>query len=123
MARILVADDEDPVRRLVVRALELHGHEATAVADGAAALEVLVAADQPYDLLLTDIVMPVMDGIALALKVSRDFPDTRILMMTGYAEEKRRAHNLDALIHDVVSKPFSIDELLAAVQTTLKGED
>jgi len=119
-ARILVADDEDAVRRLVVRALQLHGYDATAVADGAAALEALVAAEEPYDLLLTDIVMPVMDGIALALKVSRDYPDLRILMMTGYAEEKRRAHNLEVLIHDVISKPFGIDELLAAVQVALE---
>jgi DNA-binding response OmpR family regulator len=117
MARILVAEDEDSVRSLVVRALELHDHDATGVADGAAALEAL--AGDAYDLLLTDIVMPIMDGIALALKASRDYPDMRILMMTGYAEEKRRAHNLDILSHEVISKPFSIDELIAAVNQTL----
>lgn len=117
MARILVAEDEDDVRNLVVRALALHGHDATGAADGGAALEALVAGR--YDLLLTDIVMPVMDGIALALKAAADYPDLRILMMTGYAEEKRRAHNLDVLSHEVISKPFEIAELLAAVDRVL----
>lgn len=119
MARILIAEDEDSVRSLVVRALTHFGHDATAVEDGARALEVLTTAEEPFDLLLTDIVMPLMDGIALALKASRDYPDMRILMMTGYAEEKRRAHNLDALIHDVISKPFTVQQLGDAVAAAL----
>ena len=117
MARILLAEDEVPVREFVRRALELKGHQVTAVADGAEALERLGTAG--YDLLLTDIVMPVMDGIALALKASREFPSLKILMMTGYAAEKQRAHNLDALIHDVVVKPFSIDEITSRVADAL----
>ena len=117
MARILVAEDEPAVRNVVTRALQLHGHEVTSAEDGARALELLASSD--YDLLLTDIVMPIMDGIALALKVSRDYPDMRILMMTGFAEQKRRAHNLDVLIHDVISKPFSVAELVDAVARAL----
>ena len=120
MARILVAEDEDVVRNVVLRALAAHGHEAVGVSDGAAALERL--SHEGFDLLLTDIVMPVMDGIALALKVSRDYPALRILMMTGYAEEKRRAHNLDVLIHDVISKPFSVPDLMEAVGEALDSE-
>ncbi|MDP6342833.1 MAG: response regulator [Alphaproteobacteria bacterium] len=120
MARILIAEDEQSVRDLVARALQLHGHETKAVIDGSRALEALLADD--YDLLLTDIVMPVMDGIALALKASRDYPELRILMMTGYAEEKRRAHNLDVLIHEVLMKPFTVDELVQSVEQTLKAE-
>lgn len=117
MARILVAEDEDAVRGFVVRALRLHGHEVAEAADGAAALEALGRAE--YDLLLTDIVMPLMDGIALALAAARDRPALRILMMTGYAEQKRRAHNLQALIHEVLDKPFSLDQLVAAVDRAL----
>ena len=120
MARILVAEDEDVVRNVVLRALAAHGHEAVGVSDGAAALERL--SHEGFDLLLTDLVMPVMDGIALALKVSRDYPALRILMMTGYAEEKRRAHNLDVLIHDVISKPFSVPDLMEAVGEALDSE-
>ena len=118
MARILVAEDEPAVREFVRRALQLRTHEVTAVADGTEALSAL-AADDRYDLLLTDIVMPEMDGIALALKVAKDHPLVRILMMTGYAAEKARAHNLDMLIHDVVTKPFTMDQILAAVTAAL----
>ena len=52
--------------------------------------------------------MPVMDGIALALAAGRDHPDLTIMLMTGYADQRERAHGLDALIHDVISKPFSL---------------
>ena len=117
MAKILIAEDEEAVRNLVTRALELHDHEVKAVVDGSAALEALTLDD--YDLLLTDIVMPIVDGIARALKVASEYPDRRILMMTGYAEQKRRAHNLDVLIHDVLLKPFTIEELARAVEQTL----
>lgn len=53
--------------------------------------------------------MPAMDGIALALKVTKDHPGVPILMMTGYAAEKQRAHNLDVLIHEVIVKPFTME--------------
>ena len=120
MARILVAEDTDAVRSFVVRALQFHGHEVTGVGDGAQALEKLAEAE--FDLLLTDIVMPVMDGIALALKVARDYPAVRILMMTGYAEAKRRAYNMESLIHDVISKPFTADQIADAVAKALAAE-
>ena len=120
MARILLAEDDEGVRGFVARALEVHGHEVPAVCDGALALEALTASDAPaYELLLADIAMPMMDGIALALKVSRDHPGLRVLLMSGHAEERRRAHNLDQIIHDVVAKPFSLDDIVAAVSRTL----
>lgn len=121
MARILLAEDEAGVREFVRRALAHHGHEVVAVADGLEALRELAAADGAarFDLLLTDIVMPQMDGIALALKAARDWPGTRILLMTGYAEQKTRAHNLEALIQDVVSKPFTMDEIARKVADAL----
>ncbi|MEQ9640130.1 MAG: response regulator [Alphaproteobacteria bacterium] len=120
MARILVAEDTEAVRSFVVRALQLQGHEVDSAGDGAAALEKLAVAE--FDLLLTDIVMPVMDGIALALKAARDYPAMRILMMTGYAEAKRRAYNMESLIHDVISKPFTADEIQQAVARALVAE-
>jgi len=94
------------------------GHDVTAVDDGLAAIEVL-STDQ-FDMLITDIVMPGMDGIALALKASKDRPSMPILMMTGYAAERQRAHNLEALIHKVIAKPFSLRDICNAVAEILK---
>jgi CheY-like chemotaxis protein len=69
--------------------------------------------------LLTDVRMPIMDGIALALNVARDFPNMTILLMTGYADQRERAQGLDALIHDVITKPFTLASLRAAVNEAL----
>ncbi|MEE8213100.1 MAG: response regulator, partial [Alphaproteobacteria bacterium] len=118
MAEILLAEDDEAVREFVRRGLSYAGHEITDVDDGTGALEAL--ADERFDLLLTDIVMPRMDGIALALKVARDNPDLPILLMSGYALERQRAHNLDALIHEVIAKPFTLREITDAVTTVLK---
>jgi two-component system cell cycle response regulator CpdR len=65
--------------------------------------------------------MPVMDGIALALAAARDYPDLTILLMTGFADQRERAQGLDALIHDVLKKPFSLDEFRMAVKGALAG--
>ena len=119
MARILIAEDEAPLRAFVQRALAEAGHDVVAAADGAEALDLIARAGGKFDLLLADIRMPVMDGIALALAAARDYPDLTILLMTGYADQRERAHGLDALIHDVIAKPFSLAEIRAAVASAL----
>jgi CheY-like chemotaxis protein len=119
MARILLAEDEASLRDLVARALTEEGHEVIASADGAQALDMLGRKGGPFDLLLTDVKMPVMDGIALALAAARDHPELPILLMTGYADQRERAHGLDALIHEVVAKPFSVAEIKSAVAGAL----
>ena len=119
MARILIADDEESMRLLVARAIAMDGHQTVTAEDGGHALEILVQEDGAFDLLLTDIKMPVMDGIALALTVARDFPKLTILLMTGFADQRERASGLDAIIHDVVTKPFSVAEIRAAVAEAL----
>ena len=116
---ILVADDEPAVREFVERALNYAGFAVTAVADGNAALAAL--SRRSYDLLLTDIVMPDLDGIALALKATKDHPDIKILMMTGYSNQKERAHNLDFLAHEVIVKPFTLEEITRRVQAALES--
>ncbi|MEM9289020.1 MAG: response regulator [Pseudomonadota bacterium] len=117
MANILVAEDDPAVRDFVSRALEAHGYSVETACDGGAALEELQ--QRGYDLLLTDIMMPVMDGIALALQAAELHPHMPILMMTGYSGQKERAHNLDALIEDVLLKPFNLDQLRKAVSAAL----
>jgi two-component system, cell cycle response regulator CpdR len=119
MARILLAEDEEALRAFIMRALVQDGHEVVAAADGAEALDLLSRDRTAFDLLLTDIRMPIMDGIALALAAARDRPDLTILLMTGYADQRERAHGLDALIHDVIAKPFSLAEIKAAVAEAL----
>ncbi|MDB5485873.1 MAG: response regulator receiver protein [Tardiphaga sp.] len=119
MARILIADDEESMRTLVARALALDGHETVTVEDGAEALDRISTDDGRFDLLLTDIKMPVMDGIALALAVARDFPTLTILLMTGFADQRERASGLNAIVHDVVTKPFSVADIRTAVADAL----
>jgi len=119
MARILLAEDEDTLRLLLARAFVDDHHEVVATADGGEALDALNGAQGAFDLLLTDIRMPVMDGIALALAAARDYPKLTILLMTGYADQRERASGLDALIHDVVTKPFSLVQIRQAVNDAL----
>lgn len=119
MARILLAEDEEALRAFVARALAHDGHDVVATTDGGEALDVLTREQGRFDLLLTDIRMPVMDGIALALSAARDHPELTILLMTGYADQRERAHGLDALIHDVIAKPFALDDIRKAVAGAL----
>jgi len=119
MSRILIADDEDSMRSLVARAIAMDGHDTVTAEDGAEALDILAREDGAFDLLLTDIKMPVMDGIALALAVARDFPALPVLLMTGFADQRERASNLSAIVHDVVTKPFSVVEIQRAVSGAL----
>jgi len=119
MSRVLIADDEDSMRALVARAIAMDGHEIVTAQDGAEALELLTRDQGAFDLLLTDIQMPVMDGIALALTAARDFPDLKILLMTGFAHQRERASGLEAIVHDVVTKPFSVADIRTAVADAL----
>lgn len=117
MARILIAEDEEAVRSLLVRVFAQDGHEVESAPDGATALERLAAG--AFDLLLSDIQMPVMDGIALALAAKRDYPDLTIMLMTGYTAQRERAQGLRPLIHDILQKPFTLAEIRVAVSEAL----
>lgn len=115
MSRILVVDDEESLRALVARGLSLDGHVCQMAGDGAEALEILLAEKGRFDLLLTDIRMPLMDGIALALAAKQEFPELPIMLMTGYAEQRERAKSLETIVAEVMTKPFTITELRATV--------
>src|SRR5580692_4977280 len=119
MSRILIAEDEEALCAMCARALTMDGHAVKTAADGSEALDLLTREEGRFDLLLTDVRMPLMDGIALALNVARDFPNMTILLMTGYADQRERAQGLDALIHDVITKPFTLAALRAAVNEAL----
>ncbi|MGM0559930.1 MAG: response regulator [Pseudomonadota bacterium] len=118
MSHILIAEDDLAVRSFVSRALEQKGFDVTAVGDGIQALEALQ--NNSFDLLVTDIVMPGLDGIGLALRVTRDYPDLPVLLMTGYSAEQQRAYDLEELICKVLIKPFTLKQICDAVEEALK---
>ena len=122
MPRVLIADDEDSMRTLVARAIAMDGHDTVTAQDGAEALDILTREHGAFDLLLSDIQMPVMDGIALALSAARDFPNLTILLMTGFAHQRERASNLSAIAHDVITKPFSVADIRTAVADALASK-
>lgn len=122
MARILVAEDDPSVRAFVVSALTMKGHEVVAEEDGGLAAETVDAENGRFDLLLSDIKMPIMDGIGLALHVAAKYPDMIIVLMTGFADQRERAHGLEALIYDVITKPFTLADLLQKVDDALTGK-
>ncbi len=113
--RILLTEDDDSVRTFVSRALELDGHKVDTACDGAEALERLTEKDGGYDLLVSDVKMPVMDGIALAHQAAGNWPGLPILLMTGYADQRERADDLSQVIRDVLTKPFTLQQIREAV--------
>jgi CheY-like chemotaxis protein len=120
MAHILIAEDERSVRVFGCRALQGRGHQVTSAEDGLQALSELAAGE--FDLLLSDIVMPGMDGVALAKKACRDNPAMPILLMTGYSAERERAHDIEFLSHEVILKPFTLRNLIDTVDRALSPE-
>ena len=113
--RILLTEDDDSVRMFVSRALELDGHKVDTACHGVEALERLTANDGAYDLLVSDVKMPLMDGIALAHEAAGQWPGLPILLMTGFADQRERADDLSQVIRDVVTKPFTLQQIRDAV--------
>ncbi|MCW2337563.1 two-component system cell cycle response regulator CpdR [Sphingobium sp. B2D3A] len=112
MFRILLAEDDDSMRQYLVRALERSGYEVVAVDRGTAAVPIIEA--EHFDLLLTDIVMPEMDGIELAQHVASVSPHTRVMFITGFAAVTLRAGRV-APEAKVLSKPFHLRDLVMEV--------
>jgi hypothetical protein len=113
--RILVVDDEPGVRSVVCRMLERAGFEAVQTDSGAAALAALERADVPFDLLLTDLVMPGMHGRELIARVRRARPAMPVVCMTGYAGDPDAAEVRTLEAGAILTKPFSVEALLRAL--------
>lgn len=113
MPRILLAEDDDSLRGFLARALERAGYEVVACADGEEAAAVL---DQEWDLLLTDIVMPGMDGIEVARQAAALHPDLRIMFITGFAAVALAAGNQAPAGAKVLSKPIHLREIVSEVE-------
>ena len=119
MAKLLIVEDDESVRTLAARALERAGHAIDIAADGAQGLSMIRAANGRYDLVVSDIRMPEMDGIEMAIAAAALFPAMKIMLMTGYADQRERAEELDGIILDVVQKPFTLAEIRARVDKAI----
>jgi len=113
MIRILLAEDEDAMRTYLARALENAGYNVVAVASGAEALPHLEV--ERFDLLLSDIVMPEIDGIELAQRCAELSPETKVMFITGFAAVTLRASR-EAPQAKVLSKPFHLRDLVLEVE-------
>ncbi|MEE4349893.1 MAG: ATP-binding protein [Pacificimonas sp.] len=118
--RVLIAEDEDMVRAVAERALTRKGYDVTAASGGEEAYELLVAMDVPPDLLISDVVMPGMDGPALVKKARALYPELKIIFMSGYAEEQLRS-SVEIDNAGFLSKPFSVAEITARVADALRS--
>jgi len=106
MAKLLIVEDDESVRTLAARALERAGHVIDIAADGAQGLSMIQAALGGYDLVVSDIRMPEMDGIEMAVAAAARFPAMRIMLMTGYADQRERAEDLRLFFFVWVQNPL-----------------
>ena len=120
MIRILLAEDDDTMRAHLARALERSGYDVVAVDRGTAALSWIKA--ESFDLLLTDIVMPEMDGIELAQKAAAIAPGMRVMFITGFAAVALKAASVSPNAK-ILSKPFHLRDLVAEVDRLFQTED
>jgi two-component system cell cycle response regulator CpdR len=119
MAQILLADDDATTRALVKRALESDGHAVTVTQDGGEALEQLKEGGPKFDLLVTDVEMPMIDGVALAERAFPLQPGLRVLLMSGFADQLDRAKDMVGPHVAVISKPFTLDQVRESVRKLL----
>jgi two-component system cell cycle response regulator CpdR len=117
MQRILLAEDDDSMRRFLVRALEKAGYQVEAFGDGAEAYECLQ--QQSFTMLLTDIVMPEMDGIELARRAAEIDPGMRIMFITGFAAVALHPDNRAPKDARILSKPIHLKDLVREVDRML----
>jgi two-component system, cell cycle response regulator CpdR len=117
MARIILAEDDSSLRRFLARAIEKAGHEVIAVSDGAKALPLVEAGE--FDLLLTDIVMPEMDGIELAQRAQKVRPDVKVMFITGFAAVAMHEKLSAPASAKLLSKPFHLNDLVAQIEQLL----
>lgn len=114
---ILTADDDPQILRLVARNLQLEGYDVVTATDGQQALEHLEA--QKFDLAILDVMMPKLDGFTVLARV-REFSNVPVIMVTARGQDQDKIHGLDLGADDYLTKPFSVEELLARVRSVLR---
>ncbi|MEQ1695365.1 MAG: response regulator [Hyphomicrobiaceae bacterium] len=121
MAHILLAEDEAATRELVRRALEAEGHSVAVMESGGDALEFMGRAPNRFQLLLTDVNMPGMDGFELAAKARALNPGLPVVLMSGLVEQLERVKSLPGQRFFLLSKPFTLEQVRASVRAALAG--
>lgn len=117
MHRILLAEDDEDMRKFLVKALENAGYEVVSFGNGVEAYDRLK--EEPFTLLLTDIVMPEMDGIELARRAADLDPDLKIMFITGFAAVALNPDNQAPKDAKVLSKPFHLRDLVGEIERML----
>jgi len=117
MHKIILAEDDNDMRRFLVKALENAGYQVVSYDNGRSAYDRL--REEPFELLLTDIVMPEMDGIELARKATELDPDMKVMFITGFAAVALNPDNQAPKDAKVLSKPFHLRDLVTEVQKLL----
>ena len=121
--RILIVEDEDSVRSFSARALRTTGYEVFEADSGEQALEVLDDEEDRIDLMISDVVMPEMDGPALLTKVRERLPDLKVIFVSGYAEESVRQDIADDQSVEFLPKPYTLDQINSKVKEVLGKQD
>lgn len=119
--RILLAEDEEQLRRVVTMAMEHAGYTVDGVENGKEAVQ--YASDNAYDVIILDIMMPVMDGLEALRRIRAAGDHTYVIMLTAMAEVDDRVTGLDAGADDYITKPFSLKELLARLRSMERRSD
>lgn len=117
MKKILVVDDEESVRVILKQMLEEGGYKAAVASNGEEALALLKAS--PFDMLVSDINMPVMDGVALLAKSRELYPDMPVVFITAYGKDKIIIEAMKIGLKDYIEKPFSMDQVLKTIKDNL----
>lgn len=124
MSRILIVEDTRLMRDSLVDVLTAVGHEVTTTENGAAAVE-MIAEGQSFDIIITDIIMPEMDGIQAILEIRTMQPSARIIAISGGSARLEKASGLETAKRlgavAVLEKPFEVDALLGAVDSALRA--
>jgi two-component system cell cycle sensor histidine kinase/response regulator CckA len=118
---VLLVEDEDAVRSFAARALGQRGYHVLEASTGAEALDIFTNHHGDVDLVVSDVVMPEMDGPTLMEKLRRERPDLKIIFISGYAEDSFRKHLAENEDFMFLQKPFDLKELAAAVKAALQG--
>lgn len=120
MAHILLAEDDHSTRQFLTGAIEKAGHTVIACADGLEGAKALEGG-QAFDLLLTDIVMPGMDGIELSALARKAFPDIKVMMITGFAAMATGGKDENGQAAKIISKPFHLGSVIEEIEKILKS--